>query len=97
MFPLSSGDFETLAAAVERLTLNDASVTVGRETSNALGAGFRCGCAPKLLTTSDGVHALRAALPVTNLRFDHCCHVKGCRHMCCARYLLSRLRKRVIP
>ena len=43
VFPLSSGDFEALAAAVERLTLNDASVSVGRETSNALGAGFRCG------------------------------------------------------
>ena len=43
VFPLNSGDFEALAAAVERLTLNDASVSVGRETSNALGAGFRCG------------------------------------------------------
>lgn len=42
-----SGDFEALTAAVERLTLNDASVTVQRETSNALGAGFRCGCAPQ--------------------------------------------------
>ena len=43
VFPVVSGDFEALTAAVERLTLNDASVTVARETSNALGAGFRCG------------------------------------------------------
>eukprot|EP00803_Ostreobium_quekettii_P002159 evm.model.scf_67.1 EVM.evm.TU.scf_67.1 scf_67:878-3586(+) len=28
---------------MERLTLNDASVTVRRENSNALGSGFRCG------------------------------------------------------
>jgi translation elongation factor EF-4 len=28
---------------MERLTLNDASVSVRRENSNALGAGFRCG------------------------------------------------------
>ena len=30
-------------AAMGRLTLNDASVAVRRENSNALGAGFRCG------------------------------------------------------
>lgn len=45
VFPMVSGDFEALTAAMERLTLNDASVTVVRETSNALGAGFRCGFA----------------------------------------------------
>jgi hypothetical protein len=28
---------------MERLTLNDASVVVKRENSDALGAGFRCG------------------------------------------------------
>ncbi|PSC76214.1 translation factor GUF1 mitochondrial isoform X1 isoform B [Micractinium conductrix] len=43
IFPLSAADFEQLQYAVERLTLNDASVTVRRENSNALGAGFRCG------------------------------------------------------
>ena len=43
VFPLSAVEFETLSAAVERLTLNDASVTVQRENSAALGAGFRCG------------------------------------------------------
>ncbi|DBB11063.1 TPA: hypothetical protein ACH3X3_006528 [Trebouxia sp. C0006] len=43
MFPISGADFEALNAAVERLTLNDASVSVKRENSAALGAGFRCG------------------------------------------------------
>ena len=43
MFPVSGGDFEALNAAVDRLTLNDASVSVQRENSTALGAGFRCG------------------------------------------------------
>ncbi|KAL4425285.1 hypothetical protein ABPG75_009301 [Micractinium tetrahymenae] len=43
IFPLSAAGFEQLQAAMERLTLNDASVTVRRENSNALGAGFRCG------------------------------------------------------
>lgn len=43
MFPVSGADFEALNAAVERLTLNDASVAVQRENSAALGAGFRCG------------------------------------------------------
>ena len=43
IFPVSGADFDALAAAVERLTLNDASVGVQRETSAALGAGFRCG------------------------------------------------------
>lgn len=40
---MSAAGFEHLQAAVERLTLNDASVTVRRENSAALGAGFRCG------------------------------------------------------
>lgn len=43
---MSGADFDALAAAVERLTLNDASVSLRRESSAALGAGFRCGCAP---------------------------------------------------
>ena len=43
MFPISGADFEALDDAVERLTLNDASVVVQRENSAALGAGFRCG------------------------------------------------------
>lgn len=43
IFPFSAANFEQLQAAMERLTLNDASVTVKRENSAALGAGFRCG------------------------------------------------------
>mmetsp|Transcript_26179 Transcript_26179/g.73383 ORF Transcript_26179/g.73383 Transcript_26179/m.73383 type:complete len:542 (+) Transcript_26179:221-1846(+) len=43
MFPVSGGDFERLQTAMEQLTLNDSSVAVKRENSDALGAGFRCG------------------------------------------------------
>ena len=38
-----AGDFGALVTAVERLTLNDASVTVERESSTSLGLGLRCG------------------------------------------------------
>lgn len=43
IFPINASGFDQLRAAMEKLTLNDASVTVKRENSNALGAGFRCG------------------------------------------------------
>lgn len=43
IFPLSQEGFERLDGAIEALTLNDASVSVQRETSAALGPGFRCG------------------------------------------------------
>jgi translation elongation factor EF-4 len=42
LYPASADEYEGLAAAIERLGLNDASVTVKKETSDALGAGFRC-------------------------------------------------------
>lgn len=43
IYPVNAGEFEQLSAAMQRLTLNDASVIVQREHSTALGAGFRCG------------------------------------------------------
>ena len=43
MYPLSQEGFERLDVAIEALTLNDGSVFVKRETSIALGPGFRCG------------------------------------------------------
>jgi elongation factor 4 len=44
VFPMESGDgFESLQSAINRLTLNDASVSVQKESSVALGMGFRCG------------------------------------------------------
>ncbi len=42
-YPVESTDFELLRDAIEKLTLNDASVTVTKTTSVALGLGFRCG------------------------------------------------------
>ena len=43
LYPVDSGDFAALLTAVERLTLNDASVTVEKESSSSLGFGLRCG------------------------------------------------------
>ncbi|MFA5999065.1 MAG: translation elongation factor 4 [Candidatus Babeliales bacterium] len=43
IFPVESTEFELLAEAIEKLTLNDASVNVEKKTSTALGLGFRCG------------------------------------------------------
>lgn len=43
LYPASGDQFEALAAALDRLTLNDASVTVKKESSDALGVGFSCG------------------------------------------------------
>lgn len=42
-FPVDQGDFEHLEDSINQLTLNDRSVTVQKESSNALGAGFRLG------------------------------------------------------
>lgn len=41
LYPADGSDFEALNHAIERLTCNDASVSVTKETSTALGMGFR--------------------------------------------------------
>ena len=43
IFPTQSEDFEDLRSALEKLQLNDASLTYEPETSQALGFGFRAG------------------------------------------------------
>lgn len=43
VYPIESEDFENLRASLEKLQLNDASLTFGPESSVALGFGFRCG------------------------------------------------------
>jgi GTP-binding protein LepA len=43
MFPVNTEDFENFRTALEKLTLNDASLFYEPETSDALGFGFRCG------------------------------------------------------
>nr|POE83435.1 translation factor guf1 like, mitochondrial [Quercus suber] len=43
VYPADGSDFEALNHAIERLTCNDASVSVTKESSTALGLGFRCG------------------------------------------------------
>lgn len=43
IYPIDSEDFENLRASLEKLQLNDASLTFQPESSLALGFGFRCG------------------------------------------------------
>ncbi|XP_024025549.1 translation factor GUF1 homolog, mitochondrial isoform X1 [Morus notabilis] len=43
LYPADGSDFEALNSAIERLTCNDASVSIAKESSTALGLGFRCG------------------------------------------------------
>lgn len=43
IYPVDTTQFELLQDAIEKLTLNDASVQVEKKTSQALGLGFRCG------------------------------------------------------
>ncbi len=42
-FPVDQGEFERLEDSINQLLLNDRSVTVQKESSQALGAGFRLG------------------------------------------------------
>ena len=43
LFPISADDYEAFRDALDKLSLNDASLFYEPETSNALGFGFRCG------------------------------------------------------
>jgi len=43
IFPVETDEFEELRDCMEKLQLNDASLTFELETSQALGFGFRCG------------------------------------------------------
>ncbi len=43
VYPIETEDFENLRSSLEKLQLNDASLTFQPESSAALGFGFRCG------------------------------------------------------
>lgn len=43
IYPISSDDYQSLAEALEKYKLNDASLVYTKDSSAALGQGFRCG------------------------------------------------------
>lgn len=48
MFPPSQADYQNVETAINKLLLNDSSVSIAKENSASLGSGFRLGFLGKL-------------------------------------------------
>ncbi|KAG5527446.1 hypothetical protein RHGRI_028364 [Rhododendron griersonianum] len=86
VYPIEGSDFEALNHAIERLTCNDASVSVTKESSTALSLGFRCGFLGLLHMDvfhqhlEQIIHNFSYALSVYYIVVDHL-HVKLFRYV----------------
>ncbi|KAK2972396.1 hypothetical protein RJ640_010833 [Escallonia rubra] len=78
LYPADGSDFEALNHAIERLTCNDASVSIAKESSTALGLGFRCGFLGLLhmdvfhqrLEQEHGIHVI-STVPTVPYMFEY--------------------------
>uniref|UniRef100_A0A803QM68 Tr-type G domain-containing protein n=1 Tax=Cannabis sativa TaxID=3483 RepID=A0A803QM68_CANSA len=73
LYPADGSDFEALNHAIERLTCNDASVSIAKESSTALGLGFRLashGCFHQRLEQEYGAHVI-STIPTVPYIFEY--------------------------
>jgi GTP-binding protein LepA len=69
VYPMDSSEFDQLNKSIEKLTLNDSSVAITKESSNALGLGFRYSSHPHPSPLVLGFVCSLAGPPAASRRF----------------------------